>query len=60
MEMLKGVPCFTDAEAPSTRMFDFFLLTRRVSENIGGDPPAFVNAQLPCVLYSTSAGVDDP
>ena len=47
MEMLKGVPCFTDAEAPSTRMFDFFLLTKRVSVNIGGDPPTFVNARHP-------------
>ncbi|KAL6332099.1 hypothetical protein AAG906_020780 [Vitis piasezkii] len=47
MEMLKGVSCFTDAEAPSTRMSDFFSLTKRVSLNIGGDPPAFVKAQLP-------------
>ena len=46
MEMLKGVSCFTDAEAPSTRMSDFFLLTKRVSVNMGGDPPAFVKAQL--------------
>ena len=46
MEMLKGVPCFTDAEAPSTRMFDFFSLTKRVSVNMGGDPPAFVKARL--------------
>ena len=47
MEMLKGVPCFTNAEALSTRMSDFFSLTKRVSVNIGGDPPTFVNARLP-------------
>ena len=47
MEMLKGVPCFTDAEAPSTRMSNFFPLTKRVSVNMGGDPPAFVKARLP-------------
>ena len=47
MKMLKGVPCFTDAEAPSTRMSDFFPLTKRVSVNIGSDPPAFIKAQLP-------------
>ncbi|KAL6342295.1 hypothetical protein AAG906_007509 [Vitis piasezkii] len=35
MEMLKGVSCFTDAEAPSTKMFDFFPLTKRVSINMG-------------------------
>ncbi|RVW91361.1 hypothetical protein CK203_035457 [Vitis vinifera] len=29
MEMLKGVPCFTDAEAHSTRMSDFFSLAKR-------------------------------
>lgn len=47
MEMLKGVSCFTDTEAPSTRMSDFFSLTKRVSVNIGGDPPTFVKARLP-------------
>ena len=47
MEMLKGVPCLTDAEAPSKRMSDFFPLTKRVSVNMGGDPPAFVKAWLP-------------
>ena len=47
MEMLKGVSCFTDAEAPSTRMSDFFPLTKRVSVNMDGDPPAFVKARLP-------------
>ena len=47
MEMLKGVPCFTNAEASSTRMSDFFPLTKRVSVNMGGDPLAFVKAQLP-------------
>ena len=33
MEILKGVSCFTNAEAPSTRMSDFFPLTKRVSVN---------------------------
>ena len=47
MEMLKEVPCFTYAETPSTRMSDFFPLTKRVSVNMGGDPPAFVKVQLP-------------
>ena len=47
MEMLKGVPCFTDSEAPSIKMSDFFLLTKRVFVNMGGDPPAFVKARLP-------------
>ena len=46
MEMLKGVSCFTDVEAHSTRMSDFFSLTKRVSVNMGGDPPAFVKARL--------------
>ena len=46
MEMLKGVTCFTDGEASSIRMSDFFLLTKWVSANMGGDQPAFVKAQL--------------
>ena len=46
MEILKGVSYFTDAEAPSTKMFDFFPLTKRVSVNMGGDPLAFVLARL--------------
>lgn len=37
MEVLKMVSCFTDAEAPSTRMSYFFSLTKRVSVNMGGD-----------------------
>ena len=47
MEMLKGVSCFTDAEAPSTKMSNFFPLTKRVSVNTGGDPLAFVSTRLP-------------
>ena len=47
MEMLKGVLCFTDVEAPSTRMSDFFPLTKQIFVNMGGDPPAFVKARLP-------------
>ena len=47
MEMLKGVSCFTDAETPSTKMSDFFPLTKRVSVNMSGDPSTFVKARLP-------------
>lgn len=47
MKMLKRVSCFTDVEAPSTRMSNFFLLTKRVSVNMSGDPPTFVKARLP-------------
>ena len=46
MEMLKGVSCFTDAEAPSTKMSDFFLLTKWVFVNMGGNPSTFVKARL--------------
>ena len=45
MEILKGVSCFTDAEAPSTKMSNFFSLTKRVSVNMRGNPPA--SARLP-------------
>ncbi|KAL6312623.1 hypothetical protein AAG906_006768 [Vitis piasezkii] len=34
MEMLKEVSCFTDAEAPSTKMSNFFPLTKRISVNM--------------------------
>lgn len=47
MEMLKRVPCFTNAELPSTKMSDLFSFTKRISVNLGGDPPTFVSAQLP-------------
>ena len=43
MEMLKHVSCFTDAEPPSTKISDFFPLTKRISMNLGGDPPTFVS-----------------
>ena len=46
MEMLKGVSCFTDVEAPSTKMSDFFLLTKWVFVNMGGNPSTFVKARL--------------
>ena len=52
MEMLKGVPCFTDSKAPSTKISDFFPLTKRISMNMGGDPPSFVSAQFPFALSS--------
>ena len=47
MEMLKGVLCFTDAETPSTKMSDFFPLTKRISVNMSGGRPTFVSARLP-------------
>lgn len=45
--MMKGVSCFTDVEALSTKMSDFFPLTKRVSVNMGSDPSTFVKARLP-------------
>lgn len=42
MEMLRRVPCFTNAEPPLTKMLDLFSLTMRISVNMGGDPPVFV------------------
>ena len=47
MEMLKHVPCFTDSESPSTKMYDFFPLTKRISVNMGCGPLSFVSARLP-------------
>lgn len=44
MEMLKRVSCFTDAKAPSTKMSDFFPLTKWISLNMDGNPPSFVSA----------------
>ena len=46
MEMLKCVPCFTDAEAPYTKMLDFFPLTKQISVNMSDHPPSF-SARLP-------------
>lgn len=47
MEMLRWVPCFTNAEPLSTKMLDFFPLTKWISVNLGGEPPIFVLAWLP-------------
>ena len=47
MEMLRRVPCFIDAEPPSTKMSDFFSLTKWISVNMGGDPPIFVTSWFP-------------
>lgn len=47
MEILKRVPCFSGAEPPSTKMPDLFPLTKRISVNLGGEPPVFVSARLP-------------
>lgn len=47
MEMLRWVPCFTNSEPPSTKMSDFFPLTKWISVNLGDEPPIFVSARLP-------------
>lgn len=47
MEMLKRVPCFTDAEPFSTKMSDLFPLTKRILVNLGEEPPVFVSTRLP-------------
>ena len=47
MEMLRRVPCFNDVEPPSTKMSNFFPLTKQISVNLGGDPLVFVIARLP-------------
>ncbi|RVW84079.1 hypothetical protein CK203_040544 [Vitis vinifera] len=46
MEMLRQVPCFIDTEPPSTKMSDFFSLTKWISVNLGGEPPVFISAWL--------------
>lgn len=53
MEMLKRVPCFTDVEAPYTKMLDFFTLTKQISVNMGDHPPSF-SARL---LFGTPESV---
>lgn len=58
VEMLKHVPCFIDVEPPSTKMSDFFPLTKRIFVNLGGDLPSFVSARLPFgTLESTIARI---
>ncbi|KAJ9693665.1 hypothetical protein PVL29_009562 [Vitis rotundifolia] len=47
MEILRRMPCFTNAEPPSTKMSNFFPFTKWVSVSLGGDPPAFVTARFP-------------
>lgn len=47
MGMLRRVPCFTDVESHSTKMSDLFSFTKRISMNMGDDPPVFVSARLP-------------
>lgn len=46
MEMLKHVSCFMDSESPSTKMYDFFPVTKRISVNLGCDPLSFVLVRL--------------
>ncbi|RVW68390.1 hypothetical protein CK203_061697 [Vitis vinifera] len=52
--MLRRVPCFTNAELPSTKMSDFFPLTKRILVNMGNDLPVFVLAQTPIWHLSPS------
>lgn len=42
--MLKWVPCFSKVEPLSTKMSDFFPLTKRISVNLDDNPPSFVLA----------------
>lgn len=46
MEMLRRVPCFTNAKLSSTKILDFLPFTKRISVNLGGDPLIFLTAQL--------------
>lgn len=39
IEILKCLPCFTNVESPSTKMSNFFPLTKWISMNLGCDPP---------------------
>lgn len=36
MEILRWVPCFSDAEPSSTKISDLFYLTKQISVNLGG------------------------
>lgn len=47
MEILRRMPCFTDAESPSTKLLDFFPFTKQVLVSLGGDPPISVTTWLP-------------
>lgn len=46
-EMLKRIPYFTAAKPSSTKMSDFFPLTKRILVNLDGNPPISVVARLP-------------
>ena len=39
VELLKRVPCYTEVEPPSTKMSDFFPLTKWVHVEIDDNPP---------------------
>lgn len=43
-EMLKWVPCFTEVEPPSTKMLNFFSLTKQILVNLDGNPFIFVSS----------------
>ncbi|RVW64410.1 hypothetical protein CK203_062542 [Vitis vinifera] len=47
VKMLKRIPCFTKAEPLSTKMSNFFPLTKRISVNLGGNPPISVSTRFP-------------
>lgn len=43
-KMLKQVPYFTEVEPPSTKMSNFFSLTKQISMNLDGNPLIFVSS----------------
>lgn len=45
--MLKWIPYFTAAKPSSTKMSNFFLLTKWILVNLDGNPPISVVARLP-------------
>lgn len=47
MGMLRQVPCFTNVEPSSTKMSDFFSLSKQILVNMGGNLPVFVSTRLP-------------
>ena len=47
VEMLKQIPCFIEVDPPSTKLSDFFQLSKWISVNLEGDPPVSVSAWLP-------------
>lgn len=52
--MLRWVPYFTKVEPPSTKMSNFFPLTKRIFVNLDGNLPSSVLAWL---LLDTSESI---